>query len=33
MVDIFGREQKVHNRGQILFYIYDNGKIEKRFIP
>ena len=30
MVDIFGREQKEHNIGVILFYIYDNGKVEKR---
>ena len=30
MVDIFGREQKKHFRGMILFYIYDNGKVEKR---
>ena len=33
MVDIFGREHKEHNRGVILFYIYDNGKVDKRFIP
>ena len=33
MVDIFGREQKEHNRGLILFYIYDNGKVDKKFIP
>ena len=30
MVDIFGREQKEHNISVILFYIYDNGKVEKR---
>ena len=33
MVDIFGREQKKHSRGTILFYIYDNGKVDKKFIP
>ena len=30
MVDVFGREQQEHNKGVILFYIYDNGKFEKR---
>ena len=33
MVDVFGREHKEHNRGVILFYIYDNGKVDKKFIP
>ena len=32
MIDILGREQKEHKLGTILFYIYDNGKIEKKII-
>ena len=31
MIDILGREQKEHKRGSLLFYIYDNGKVEKKF--
>ena len=30
MIDILGREQSIHKRGQTLFYIYENGKVEKR---
>ena len=30
MIDILGREQKEHKRGTILFYIYDNGIVEKK---
>ena len=30
MVDILGREHKVHKNGMLLFYIYENGKVEKR---
>ena len=30
MIDVLGREQNVHMKGEILFYIYDNGKVEKR---
>lgn len=30
MIDIFGREQQEHKKGSILFYIYDNGKVEKK---
>ena len=32
MVDVLGREQQEHKKGSILFYIYDNGKVEKRII-
>ena len=30
MIDVLGREQKEHKRGILLFYIYDNGKVEKK---
>ena len=29
MLDVLGREQNIHQRGQLLFYIYDNGFVEK----
>ena len=29
VIDILGREQNIHQRGQFLFYIYDNGFVEK----
>ena len=29
VIDILGREQNIHQRGQLLFYIYDNGFVEK----
>ena len=32
MIDVLGREQKEHQKGILLFYIYDNGKVEKRLI-
>ncbi len=32
MIDVLGREQHEHKRGSLLFYIYDNGVIEKRII-
>ena len=32
MIDVLGREQKEHKRGTLLFYIYDNGMVEKRVI-
>ena len=32
MIDIFGRVQHEHRIGLILFYIYDNGKVEKKVI-
>ncbi len=31
MIDLFGREQQNHKKGFLLFYIYDNGKVEKKF--
>jgi len=31
MIDILGREQREHKKGSLLFYIYDNGKVEKKF--
>ncbi len=33
MIDLLGREQKEHNKGSLLFYIYDNGKVDKKFNP
>jgi hypothetical protein len=30
MIDILGREQKEHKKGMLLFYVYDNRKIEKK---
>jgi len=30
MVDVLGRVHTKHIKGMILFYVYDNGKIEKR---
>jgi len=32
MIDVLGREQKEHKKGMVLFYVYDNGKIEKKII-
>ena len=32
MIDVLGREQKEHKKGMLLFYVYDNGKVEKRII-
>ena len=29
MIDILGREQNIHQSGQLLLYIYDNGFVEK----
>ena len=29
MIDILGRQQNIHQSGQLLFYIYDNGFVEK----
>ena len=31
MIDVLGREQKEHEKGVLLFYIYDNGVIEKQW--
>ena len=33
MIDVLGREQQEHKKGLLLFYIYDNGKVEKKFNP
>jgi len=33
MIDILGRKQQEHKKGSLLFYIYDNGKVEKKFNP
>ena len=32
MIDVLGREQQEHNKGSLLFYIYDNGVVEKKFL-
>tara|TARA_B100000780_G_C20979273_1_gene391224 strand:- start:304 stop:870 length:567 start_codon:yes stop_codon:yes gene_type:complete len=32
MIDIFGQDQQVHRNGILLFYVYDNGTVEKRVI-
>ena len=32
MIDVLGREQKKQNKGMLLFYIYDNGKVQKRVV-
>ena len=32
MIDILGREQKEHKQGRLLFYFYDNGKIQKKMM-
>ena len=32
MIDVLGREYKEHKKGVLLFYIYQNGKVEKRVI-
>ena len=29
MIDVLGREQNIHQSGVLLFYIYDNGFVEK----
>ena len=33
MIDLLGREQKEQKKGLLLLYIYDNGKVEKKFNP
>ena len=32
MIDVLGREYNEHKNGMLLFYIYENGKVEKRVI-
>jgi hypothetical protein len=31
MIDVLGREVTVHTDGMLLFYIYEDGRIEKVF--
>ncbi|MAZ30635.1 MAG: hypothetical protein CMP57_00910 [Flavobacteriales bacterium] len=31
MIDILGRDVKIHQSGQFLFYIYDDGTVEKKY--
>ena len=33
MIDVLGRKKQEHKKGSTLFYIYDNGKVEKKFNP
>ena len=33
MIDVLGRQHIEHKRGTLLFYIYDNGVVEKKFTP
>ena len=30
VIDILGREHKEHDKGVVLFYIYENGKVIKK---
>jgi hypothetical protein len=30
MIDILGRAHTTHKKGMLLFYIYKNGKVQKR---
>lgn len=32
MIDVLGREHKNHQPGILLFYIYDDGKVQKKYI-
>ena len=29
MIDVFGRVQKEHKQGALLFYLYKNGEVKK----
>ncbi len=31
MIDVLGKEQPFHKQGQLLFYIYENRRVEKRY--
>jgi hypothetical protein len=31
MIDILGRDVKIHQSGQFLFYIYDDGTVDKKY--
>ena len=33
MIDVFGRVQKEHNQGKLLFYLYKNGEVKKIVKP
>ena len=30
MIDVLGRENTEHEKGKILFYLYEDGRVEKR---
>ena len=32
MINVFGQDQQLHRNGMLLFYVYDNGEVEKRMI-
>ena len=32
MIDVLGREHLIHNEGEILFYIHDDGSVQKKYI-
>ena len=32
MIDVLGRQHEVHKKGMLLFYVYDNGLVEKKVI-
>ena len=33
MIDVFGRVQKEHRQGELLFYLYKNGEVQKIVKP
>ena len=33
IVDVLGWEQQEHKKGSLLFYIYNNGNVEKKYNP
>jgi len=33
MIGVLGQEHQEHKKGSLIFYIYDNGKVDKKFIP
>jgi hypothetical protein len=32
MIDVLGREHKNHQPGMLLFYIYDDGRVQKKYL-
>ena len=32
MIDVIGRQHEVHKKGMLLFYVYENGLVEKKVI-